>query len=165
MTGTMSANQSIKDMNMMYLDVASGIGGLLLFTLIKYGPNELTARNSKLINGLVLPIVFFVLLARVFTDFIVDKTKIVDPTTFGGSTEELMYSMVMWVVLVMLYTAIFLSPRVYGASDSISRKFVKLSLFGKLKNIVNGRAIKHMIILLLSTLIMLFAIARVTNWA
>ena len=90
----MNAMESLKDKKMLYLDILSGISGLVLFFLIKNGMN-----NFKFEKCLI-PVIFAVILARVIVDAIyhyaVSKTK-----TFGGSNSEFLWSSLLWFLMVI----------------------------------------------------------------
>ena len=88
MVMTMTAMQSLLDSKMMYLDLVSGVGGVLLANELKRGPTNL----CLCVAGLVL-------LSRVITDglyhHLVSKTA-----KFGGSNLEFLASTVVWFLLV-----------------------------------------------------------------
>lgn len=89
----MTAIQSFNDVNMVKLDLFAGILGLLLFTNLKGAP--------RMHSGL-FPLVFFVLGARLIVDYIY-HTAVSATNMFGGSTEEFVYSSIVWVALVYFY--------------------------------------------------------------
>jgi len=89
----MNAMESIKDKNMLYLDLASGAAGLVLFNLVMNGIESFKADRYPLY------LAAFVLIARVVTDYSyhigVSKTKV-----YGGTTLEFVGSSMTWFAMV-----------------------------------------------------------------
>ena len=96
----MNAMESLKDKNMLYLDLLSGITGLILFFLIKNGMNNFSFEKC------LIPIIFAVILARVVVDavyyYTVSKTE-----SFGGSNGEFLWSSLLWFLMVVPYIMYF----------------------------------------------------------
>ena len=57
--GMMTAIKSFKDINMVYLDILSGILGLILFQLIKNGINNYKFSISHTVLLVLISIIFF----------------------------------------------------------------------------------------------------------
>lgn len=91
----MNALESLKDKKMLYLDVVSGVLGVVLFFMVKDG-----YKNFKFENKMV-PLMTTILISRIIVDavyyYAVSKTE-----SFGGSTKELVISSVLWFVIVYM---------------------------------------------------------------
>jgi FlaA1/EpsC-like NDP-sugar epimerase len=91
----MTAMESLKDPNMAYLDLISGVGGATLAMLINNGVDNFN------IQELSIRVVPLVLIARVIVDFLYSKL-ISETEQFGGSNLEIILSSIVWLVLVKL---------------------------------------------------------------
>ena len=91
----MNAMESLKDKNMLYLDIVSGVLGVFLYVMLRDG-----YKNFKL-DKKMLPYMLTIILSRVIVDFVyyhaVSKTEM-----FGGSTKELAISTVVWFAMVYM---------------------------------------------------------------
>jgi hydrogenase-4 membrane subunit HyfE len=139
----MTAMESLKDVNMIALDLVAGTTGLILFLLILNGIKNYTKTVTE--SGMsLIPLVFLVLISRIIIDFVYDK--FVSKTNFfGGSNEEFIYSSLVWFVLAFVYV-----------------KFVtkKNKVFGT----TNTTIVYKLVGLYISTVIMMMATARLTHW-
>ena len=92
----MNAMESLKDPNMVYLDISAGISGFILTMMLMNGYRSATYPPA------LLPLVFLVLISRLIVDFLyynlVSKTH-----HFGGSNEEFMWSSLVWFAIAFLY--------------------------------------------------------------
>jgi hypothetical protein len=88
----MNALESLLDPHMIYLDITTGILGVIIAQLVIVGKNKFNIYNSSIY------LLFSILIARIITDFLyyylVSKTY-----SFGGSVSEFGYSIVMWFLL------------------------------------------------------------------
>ncbi len=90
----MTAMESLKDSNMVYLDLAAGFGGLILFNLIEKG--KLSFSFSKINWNLAIA----VLVSRIIVDFSY-HTFISNTDFFGGSNKEFILSSLVFIALLM----------------------------------------------------------------
>ena len=115
----MTAMESLMDPHMIYLDLAAGIGGLVLYNMIG-GPFKLSNVDWKLAG--------VVLLSRLLIDFGYSKL-VSEKDFFGGSNQEFILSSLMWFSIMFFIM--------------------------KTKNTTS---------LYLSTVLVMFAVARATHW-
>ena len=90
----MTALQSLKDPHMIYLDIAAGIGGVILYNLIEGD------RKSFTISKINWKLVLVVLISRIVIDFgyhvLVSKTS-----NFGGSNNEFIFSSLLFLAIIV----------------------------------------------------------------
>lgn len=91
----MTAMESLMCVNMVYLDIIAGLGGLVLATLINKGIGNFDFKK------LLLRLVPLVLVSRIIVDYIYSKT-VSEQEMFGGSNKEFIISSVVWLVLLKL---------------------------------------------------------------
>ncbi len=132
----MTAIQSMTDMNMVYLDVSAGVTGLILATLVLKG---LDVFDYTKLNYVIIPMI---LIARLIVDFGY-HTFVSQTDMFGGSLQEFILSIIVWGVLMK-----YVLPYVI--------KYFKLP-FARPTD-------KEIAVILACSVIMMFAIARLTHW-
>ena len=89
----MTAMESLKDPHMLYLDIASGLGGLVLYNLVENGKASFKFSNINWKLALV------VLISRIIIDFSYSKL-ISDTDSFGGSNSEFIYSSLLFFAII-----------------------------------------------------------------
>lgn len=105
----MTAVQSLKDPHMLYLDVVSGIGGLVLYNLIRDG--KASFRVSKIDWKLIL----VVLISRVIVDF--SYSRLVSRTAFfGGSNNEFIFSSLVFIAITTYLMGMNKSMTLYAST-------------------------------------------------
>ena len=88
----MTAEQSLKDPNMLYLDIVSGVGGLVLYNLIQNG------KASFSVSNIDWKLIFVVLLSRIIVDYV--YSMVVSQTAFfGGSNNEFIFSSLIFIAI------------------------------------------------------------------
>ena len=92
----MTASQSLRDPHMVYLDIAAGLGGLVLYNLIE---------GNRKFSKLDLKLVVIVLISRLIVDFIY-SVMISDTDSFGGSNMEFIASSVLWFVIITSFMSV-----------------------------------------------------------
>ena len=126
---TMTAMESLTDLPMLYLDVTSGVLGLILFNLVTHG------RNNFSVSKYPFHLAAMVLIARVVVDFLyhslVSKTQ-----AYGGTTLEFVAASATWFALMYFMN----------------------------KGMGHGLSLQKIATLYATTLLAMFAIARVTHW-
>jgi len=139
----MNAMESLKDMNMLYLDLISGLGGCVLFSMVKKGTNNITTKTfmntpTKVYVDIVFSTVL-VLISRIIVDFsyyhLKSKTE-----NFGGSNKEFLYSSLVWLALMSVY---------------------KKLMYPKKSTVV---LMKDIVLQYLVTFLVMLSTAKVTGW-
>ena len=125
---SMTALESLKDKKMLYLDISAGALGL--FTTY-----QMSCGNKLNINYLILLVIIFILISRIFVDFV---AHIITPeSAFGGSNAEFLYSSLVYIII----TSIFIKYNDFDKQDT----FMIPKLF-------------------LNSVVSMMGIARMTRW-
>lgn len=140
---SMNAMESLKDLKMVGLDLVSGLGGCVLYGMVKKGLDNMSTKDftnaSKSAYIDMVYSTFLVLVSRVIVDFLYyhlqSKTN-----RFGGTNLEFILSSIVWLLLMFSY-----KKTMYPLLTTAS--------------LVNDVVIQY-----LATFLVMLATARLTGW-